>query len=73
MRLTGRLESEITGQKTWTQVIHCAVKKQGAEFHLTPLEMKRRLVSMARTQAIVLIPEGIEKIPAGSEVDFILL
>jgi len=73
MRLTGRLESEITGQKTWTQVIHCTIKKQGNEFHLTPLEMKRRLVSMARAQAIVLIPEGIEKIPAGSEVDFILL
>jgi molybdopterin molybdotransferase len=73
MRLTGRLKSEITGQKTWTQVIHCTVRKHGNEFHLTPLEMKRRLLSMARTQAIVLIPEGVEKIPAGSDVDFLLL
>ena len=73
MRITGRLESEISGQETWTQVVHCLLTKQGNEFRLTPLEMKRRLVSMARTQAIVLIPEGIERIPAGSEVDFILL
>ena len=73
MRITGRLVSEISGQETWTQVVHCLVTKQGNEFRLTPLEMKRRLVSMARTQAIVLIPEGIEKIPAGSELDFILL
>ena len=73
VRFIGRLSSEITGQKTWTQVVHCVVEKQGKEFHLTPLEMKRRLLSMARAQAIVLIPEGVERIPAGSAVEFILL
>lgn len=73
IRTTGRIESQVSGQITWTQVVHCLVTKRGNEYHLTPLEMKRRLVSMARTQAIVLIPEGIETIPAGSEVDFMLL
>lgn len=73
MELTGRLDSEVTGQKTWTQVIRCLVKKDGRIRRLEPLEMKRRLLSMARGQALVMIPEGVERIPRGSEVEFLLL
>jgi molybdopterin biosynthesis enzyme len=35
--------------------------------------MKRRIISMARAQAIVLVPEGVERIRRGEEVDFRLL
>lgn len=72
-RITGRLESEVSGQITWTQVIHCKIENNGAIWRVFPLEMKRRLQSMARSQALFLIPEGVDRIPAGSEVEVMLL
>ena len=69
-KLAGRLSEELIGQEDWTQVIHCRVSRDGEEFKLEPLPMKRRLVSMAKAGGLCLIPEGIERIPAGSVVDF---
>jgi molybdopterin molybdotransferase len=69
-KLAGRLSEELAGQEDWTQVIHCRVTRDGEEFNLEPLPMKRRLVSMARAGGLCLIPEGTERIPAGSVVGF---
>jgi molybdopterin molybdotransferase len=68
--LAGRLTEELIGQKDWTQIIHCRVSRDGEEFRLEPLPMKRRLVSMARAGGLCLIPEGTERIPAESTVHF---
>ena len=69
-KLAGHLSEELTGQKDWTQIIHCRVSRDREEFKLDPLPMKRRLVSMARAGGLCLIPEGTERIPAGSMVPF---
>jgi molybdopterin molybdotransferase len=69
-KLSGRLSEELTGQKDWTQIIHCRVSRKQEEFKLEPLPMKRRLVSMARAGGLCLIPEGTERIPAGSMTPF---
>jgi molybdopterin molybdotransferase len=69
-RLSGRLSEELTGQEDWTQIIHCRVSRDGEEFKLEPLPMKRRLISMARAGGLCFIPEGTERIPAGSVVPF---
>lgn len=70
---TGMLYKDIGGQSDWTQVIHCKVEKQGHTTCLTPLDSTRRLRSMAVADALVLVPEGVERIPAGTSVEFISL
>ena len=72
-RLTGILAEEVGGQEDWTQVIHCSARRQGSEIHLTPLERKQRLRTMARADGLVLVLEGVSSIPAGSSVEFICL
>jgi molybdopterin molybdotransferase len=69
-KLAGRVSQELTGQEDWTQIIHCRISRDGEEFSLEPLQMKRRLISMARAGGLCLIPEGIERIPAGSMIPF---
>ncbi len=69
-RLSGRLSAELTGQRDWTQIVHCRVSRDGAEFNLEPLPMMRRLISMARAEGLCFIPEGTERIPGGSMVPF---
>ncbi len=71
--LTGRLEREITGQADWTQFIQCEIIQTHPEILLRPGKMKSRLAAMTRTHAIVKIPEGVERLPAGEQVPFICL
>jgi molybdopterin molybdotransferase len=72
-RLTGILETDVRGQKDWTQVIHCLAEREGTTTRLIPLDRGRRLSSMARADGLLLIPEGVEYIPAGTAVQFLCL
>ncbi len=71
--LTGIMEEEVGGQSDWTQVIHCRAATQGFSTHLTPLDSRRRLRSMATADALVLVPEGVERIPPGTTVQYLAL
>ncbi len=71
--LTGIMEQKVGGQEDWTQVIHCRAELRGFSTHLIPLDSKRRLSSMARADALVLVPEGVERIPAGTTVQYFAL
>ncbi|MFP4531817.1 MAG: molybdopterin molybdotransferase MoeA [Desulfobacterales bacterium] len=71
--LTGRLETEVYGQSDWTQLIQCEIRQTSPEVVLCPKKLKSRLAAMTRTPAIVKIPEGVERIAAGSLVPFICL
>ena len=62
------LERDIRGDVDWTQFVECRLVKTGSQIRLRPEKHKSRLLSIARTQAIVLIPEGVSEIPAGSDV-----
>ncbi len=73
LRLTGRLTDAITGQIDWTQFIRCRIRRSEHEILLDPLPMVRRLESMAAAEALVKIPEGIDRIDAGSPTDFFCL
>lgn len=72
-RLTGTLAEEVGGQEDWTQVIPCRAERRGSEIHLAPLHRRQRLRTMARTDGLVLVLEGVKSIPAGSSVEFICL
>lgn len=71
--LAGILEKEVGGQTDWTQVIHCRAETRGFSTLLTPLDARQRLSSMARADALVLVPEGVERIPAGATVHYLAL
>lgn len=73
LRLTGILEKEVSGQADWTQVFHCRAEKRDSSIHLMPLERQRRLCSMSKADGLVLVPEGVESVPAGAPVEFICL
>ena len=73
LRLTGTLDRDVRGQKDWTQVVHCRAEKQGSSTRLTPLDFTKRLRSMATADCLVIIPEGIELIPSGLDVEYICL
>jgi molybdopterin molybdotransferase len=73
LNLTGVLQKDVAGQKDWTQVFHCRVKKDGHVRRLIPLDSKRRLSSMARADGLFLLREGIEFIPSGTLVQYFSL
>ncbi|MBF0099997.1 MAG: molybdopterin molybdotransferase MoeA [Desulfobacterales bacterium] len=62
LTLYGRLDSDLQGQKQWTNFFHCLISRDKHHLVITPLPMERRLSSMAKTQAIVCIPEEMDTI-----------
>jgi molybdopterin molybdotransferase len=73
LNLSGRLEAEITGRSDWTQFVACDVAAVHPEPLLRPARLKRRMGAMSRAPAIVRIPEGKERIPAGARVPFLCM
>ena len=71
--LNGRLEIDVQGQSDWTQFIQCEIIQTSPEILLRPTKLKSRLAAMTRTPAVVKIPEGMEKIAAGTVVPFLCL
>ncbi len=58
---------------TGLKFFHCRAEKRDSSFRLMPLDRQRRLASMSRADGLVLVPEGVESIPAGVSVEFICL
>jgi molybdopterin biosynthesis enzyme len=71
--LYGTLEKSIYGQTRWTDLVQCDVIKNNAAILLRPQKLESRLWAMALQPALVVIPEGVEKIDAGETVPFICL
>lgn len=69
-RLEGVLTATVRGQADWTQFLECRVEKKNSRFLLTPQKLKSRLASMFKTQALIQIPEGRDRIPEGESVPF---
>ncbi|MBS3755403.1 MAG: molybdopterin molybdotransferase MoeA [Desulfobacterales bacterium] len=69
--LHGRLAQSVQGQSDWTQIVQCDLGRQGAEIAVFPKKLKSRMAAMARTPAVIKIPEGVAHIPQDSLVSFI--
>ncbi|MGD9818184.1 MAG: molybdopterin molybdotransferase MoeA [Desulfomonilaceae bacterium] len=68
--LFGVLAEEVSGQKEWTQFVHCDLTSVNGEFHLKPFDVATRLSAMTYSKAIIKIPEGVRKLEADTRVPF---
>jgi molybdopterin molybdotransferase len=62
------LEEEVRGQKDWTQCVLGFLKRTETSIVFSPQQISSRLQRLSRAHGIIRIPEGIEKISAGSLV-----
>jgi len=63
------LEQAVTGQKDWTQFVMGLLKRTENSIIFSPQKPPSRLQWLSNSHGIIRIPEGIEKISAGSLVD----
>ena len=68
-----RLAETVRGHKDWTQFIHARLEADKHQLVVSPAKLKSRLVSMARKDALIIIPEGWEEWIAGEVIDIQLL
>lgn len=62
------LESDISGQIDWTQCVHGRLVQEERRLLFRPMKYLSRLQEMAHTEAVAMIPEGQDRIPAGSTI-----
>ncbi|MEJ2223027.1 MAG: molybdopterin molybdotransferase MoeA, partial [Desulfobacterales bacterium] len=68
-----QLAESVRGHKDWTQFIHARLEKDKHQLIVKPAKLKSRLASMARKDALIIIPEGWEEWIAGEIIEIQLL
>ncbi|MGD9042821.1 MAG: molybdopterin molybdotransferase MoeA [Desulfobacterales bacterium] len=68
-----QLAETVAGHKDWTQFIHARLETSKSKLIVKPAKLKSRLVSMARKEALIIIPEGWEECKAGETIEIQLL
>lgn len=68
-----RLASAVTGERGWTEFVHARLHRKGGELWVTPARLNSRLRSMAEKDALIIIPEDRDEVPAGETVEVQLL
>ncbi len=71
--LEGYLAEDVTGQVDWTQFVQCEIIQTAPEIRLKPKKMKSRMAAMMKTPAVIKIPEGVDRITAGTRVPFLCI
>jgi molybdopterin molybdotransferase len=64
-----QLAETVRGHKDWTQFIHARLEKEKHALIVKPAKLKSRLISMARKDALIIIPEGWEEWIAGEIIE----
>jgi molybdopterin molybdotransferase len=72
-RVQAQLAESVEGHKDWTQFIHARLEKSKNQLIVKPAKLKSRLISMARKEALIIIPEGWEEWNAGEIIEIQLL
>jgi molybdopterin molybdotransferase len=63
-----RLAETVSGEKGWTEFIHARLEERGGALWVHPARLKSRLKSMAEKEALIVIPEERDAIPAGETI-----
>ena len=62
------LTADVYGDDTWTQFVHALLEKDQSRWRVTPLRQKSRLQSMARKNALIMLPEGCGHLACGASI-----
>ena len=68
-----RLSETVEGKNGWTDFVHARLEYRQNQLLVHPARLKSSLQSMARKEALIIIPEDRETIAAGETVDIQLL
>ena len=68
-----QLAESVKGHRDWTQFIHARLEKGKNKLIVKPAKLTSRLISMARKEALIIIPEGWEEWKAGETIEIQLL
>jgi molybdopterin molybdotransferase len=71
--IPARLSQAVHGERGWTEFIHARLSKIGGVLCVNPARLKSRLRSMAEKQALIVIPEERDEIPAGEILEVQLM
>jgi len=68
-----RLTETVRGARDWTQFVHARIERGKNTIMVRPVKQGSRLKSMARKDALIVIPEGCEGLPGGEIIQVQLL
>jgi molybdopterin molybdotransferase len=71
--IPARLSETVRGHREWTDFIHARLEKKDGHLTARPAKLRSRLQSMARKEALIIIPEDKEKLVAGETITIQLL
>jgi molybdopterin molybdotransferase len=72
-KVQAQLSETVRGPKDWTQFMHAQLEKDKNQLIVKPAKLRSRLISMARKEALIVIPEGWEEWNAGETIEIQLL
>lgn len=64
-----RLAETVRGHADWTDFIHAHLEKKEGQLVVHPAKLRSRLQSMARKEALIMIPEDRNEIAAGETIE----
>jgi len=64
-----KLRDRVTGEHGWTEFIHARLEKKASGLLAIPSRLQSRLKSMAEKEALIIIPENRDEIPAGETIE----
>jgi len=67
------LTASVHGKKDWTDFIHARLEKREGQLWVQPARLKSGLQSMARKEALIIVPEARSELSAGETVDIQIL
>lgn len=70
---SARLSQAVKGKKKWTDFVHARIEKREGQLWVHPARLNSGLQSMARKEALIIIPEDREELVAGETVAIQLL
>ncbi len=64
-----RLTETVGGDTHWTQFFQATLEKRARELWAAPQQLKSRLQSQARAEALIMVPEGVSVFEAGGMIE----
>jgi molybdopterin molybdotransferase len=70
---TATLAETVEGDKDWTQFSYATLVAKRGQLFVEPLRIKSRLCSQANANALIKIPEGVERLEKGEQIQIQVL